>query len=154
MSKIHYTIEPFYNFIEEFKELETAHWEDAPLLKGKLVKSCNYDMYLQLNEIGVIHTLTARDEDEVLIGYLFTAVHPHLHYQEHTTAMVDLFYVSDKYRGRRVGKNMLEFLEEDLKEIGVDAITIGMKVSYPFDKLCKSLGYEYTERLYSKYIGE
>lgn len=148
-----YAVEKVKNCLEEMKPLLQEHYEQVAMYKDKIPLEPDYDKYLDLCDSGILHIVTARDEDK-LIGYYISMMVPHIHYSSHKFAVNDILYIDEEYRKTLVGLEMFKFAEKCLKEEGVSVMTIHMKTSLPFDSLCEGLGYDYAERNYTKYIGE
>lgn len=152
---ITYQEEKIIDILEELDPLLTDHYEEIAWRKDKIKLSPDYDKYLKLEEMGILHTVTAREPDAgKLVGYFISFVQPHLHYSDTLYAVNDILYMSPEYRATEASANLFRFAEESLKSIGVDVITLHMKVWLPFEALSSYLGYEKIEYNYSKYIGE
>jgi len=149
---ITYAEEKLINVVEELDVLVKAHWEEVSLYKDKVPLYPDYTKYQALEDIGSFIIYTARDNGK-LIGYYSAFVTPHIHYASTVYAHNDAVYIDSAYRGTRVAYKLLSFAEKELKEIGAKVITLHMKVTTPFDRLCEALGYSCVERIYSKYIG-
>ena len=150
---VEYKVELLEDCLEEIKPLLEDHYKEVAMYQDKIKLSPSYDRYLELEALGIIHTVTARD-GENLIGYFISFIQPHMHYQENKYAVNDILFIEESYRNAEVGLGLFKFAEESLKEEGVSVVVIHMKTAVPFDSLCKGLGYDYAERNYSKYIGE
>lgn len=148
-----YQEESFIDIVEELTPLIYEHWEEIALHKDKIKLNPDFNKYIEADELGLIHILTAREEEE-LIGYFISFVQPHLHYMDTLFAVNDVLFVTKKHRKGRVGYILFKKAEESLKEIGVDVIMIHAKVHADFKPLMDSLGYDRVEYNYSKYIGD
>ena len=148
-----YQVEKWDDIMEELDLIFDDNWDETGIYQDKVELSPDYEKYLLLEELGALHTVTAREDDK-LVGYYISVISPHLHYKEITHAVNDMLYLIKDYRKGRNALNMFKYAEEDLKNKGVSIITIGMRVDKPFDSLCKALGYTNEERVYSKYIGD
>jgi len=139
--------------LEEMKPLLEEHWEEIALHKEYVKLNPDYDKYLLLDSLDLLHVLTAR-ESGVLIGYFISFIQPHMHYKQCKVAANDILFVSKKYRKGSVGYKLFKKAEQSLKELGVDIIIIAAKVKNDFKPLMDKLGFERFEYNYSKYIGE
>ena len=153
MSNISYQEEWYDEVVEDIKPLIEDHWEEIALNKEKIKLNPDWEMYEALNSIDRLRIFTVRDEGK-LIGYYIVIINKHLHYTDHVFAMNDLIYIDDAYRGRTVAYRLIKFVEKELKESSVSVMMINMKVHSPFDRLLEGCGFTYTERMYSKFIGE
>lgn len=150
---IEYKVESVSDCLEEIKPLIEKHHEEATLYKEHIELNPDYDSYIKLEETGSICVITVR-EDTVLIGYTIFIIAPHLHYKDHLFAQNDIVYIDKEYRECGVGLEMFRFAESVLKDRGVSVIKISTRVTNPFDKLCQGLNYDYTDRDYTKFIGD
>lgn len=150
---ITYQQERFIDLIEELKPLLESHWEEVAWYKDKIKLCPDYDRYAELDQIGALHIVTARDEGE-LVGYDINFVMPHLHYSEHTYAVNDIIFLLPEYRHAGIALEMVEHTEALLAEKGVSVITLHMKLAHPFTQLMEQAGYSAQETIYSKYVGD
>ncbi len=150
---ITYTKEKFEDYIEEVKPLLEAHYKEIAKHKDKINLNPDYDKYQILDDIDMLHSIVVREDGKVIAYYIsFVNIHPH--YKDHIFAVNDIVYVDPKHRSKGVAVNMIRYAEEDLKSLGVSVMTVHMKEDKAFESLCKFVGMERTEFLYSKYIGD
>jgi len=149
---ITYQEESAQDCLEEIKPLIEMHWEEIALYKDKIKLNPDFDKYLLLDSMGMLHILTARDDDK-LIGYFISFIQPSMHYKESVFATNDILYIDPTYRKGSVGYKLFKKAEKSLKEIGVDVIIIHAKVNNDFKPLMDKLGYERIEYNYSKHVG-
>jgi len=149
---ITYQEESAKDCLEEIKPLIEMHWEEIALYKDKIKLDPDFDKYLLLDSMGMLHILTVRD-DAKLIGYFISFIQPNMHYKESVFATNDILYVDPAYRKGSVGYKLFKKAEKSLKEIGVDVIVIHSKVNNDFKPLMDKLGYERIEYNYSKHTG-
>lgn len=109
-------------------------------------------LYLRLEDMGIVHTVTARDCGE-LIGWSFLIISPHFHYSSMMTATIDSLYVVKGRRGGLVAYKLLKATEEVAKNLGCSVLNIGVNTQRPFDRLCTKLNYTVLETIYTKRIG-
>ena len=151
---ITYGVESLKDCLDEMKPLLEKHWEEIAHHKDKIKLNPNYEQYLSMEEMGLVHTCTVRDEGK-LIGYFVSFIVPNLHYQDHLWAMNDILFLEPAYRGDgRTAFQLLSFAEEMLIELGVSVIQLHMKIDFPFEPLAEACGYKKVEYNYSKYVGE
>ena len=123
------------------------------MYKDKIALNPDYDKYLDMDNMGLIHTVTVRDDNK-LVGYYISFIMPNMHYKDHTYALNDVLFLEESYRKTGTAVGLFTFTEECLKDMGVSVMAIHMKTALPFDSLCEYLNYDYAERLYMKFIGE
>lgn len=138
---------------DELKPLLQAHWEQIALNKDKIKLNPAWDEYIKLNNAGIIHFYTVRDNKQ-LVGYFCVLATKSLHYKDHIFATCDIIYVKQDKRAGMTGYKLIKFAENDLKNLGVSLLGINTKIHAPFDSLLKRMDYNLTERLYTKYIGD
>jgi GNAT superfamily N-acetyltransferase len=132
-------------FIKHHEEVE-SYTKDVPL-------DIDREQYEALEAVGALHAVSVRDDGE-LIGYYVSMVMPHPHHKGSLFAVNDIIYIDPEYRKSGVAAEMILFAENELRGAGVDVMTFSMKAAYPFKSLAKHVGFEETEIVYSKYIGD
>lgn len=150
---ITYQEESAQDCLEEIKPIIKLHWEEIALHKDKIKLNPDFDKYLLLDSLGMLHILTARDEGE-LVGYFISFIQPNMHYKAELFAINDILYIKPEHRKGTVGYRLFKNAEASLKEIGVDVIVVHTKVNNDFKPLMDKLEYERIEYSYSKYIGD
>ena len=151
---IEYKVERMETCLDEMKPLFEEHWEEIAHHQDKIKLNPNYDQYYKMEEMGMVHVCTVRD-DGILIGYFVTFMVPHVHYQDHIWAMNDILFLHPDYRGtKEIAFNLFMFAEKKLVELGVSVIQLHMKLDFPFEPLAKACGYKKVEYNYSKYVGK
>jgi hypothetical protein len=138
------------DFIEEVKPLAMECLKEISNLG--LPANPNYEAYLQMEEIGILLCITARDRG-VLVGYALYSVLKHPHHGE-IIGMGDSLYLHPYYRNSRAAAMILNEAENQLTALGAVAVIINMKVKAPFDGLALMLGYESLERIYGKRLSK
>lgn len=146
---IEYAVERATDLIDEIKPLLQEHYEEIARHKDKIKLNPNYDLYRIMDEQGLIHVVTVRD-DGVLVGYFICMVMPNLHYQDCVMAVNDILFVGKSYRKGSLAMKMLKYAEKTLRERGVDKVLINMKLAHDFGVLLKRMGYIEIERVYEK----
>ena len=148
-----YEVETLGSCLKEMKPLILKHWQEVSWYKDKIPYSPDWDKYYAMEDAGMLHIVTARDEGK-LVGYYVSVVNSGLHYSETKFAMCDALFVDPDYRGGTTAYKMFKFAFSELKELGVQCISLHMKTDFPFDKLCEKLGMQKQEYLYSIYVGD
>ena len=154
-----------------------AHYLEIATDREVKTLDINWGRYYELERINCLHIMTARDFDDGmlsteplgaimtndpnviergyrgnLIGYFVSFVMSHLHYQQTTYAMNDIFYVSPEHRRGLVGYKLMKKAAHDLKNLGADILTMHMKTDYPFRNLLIRQGYTLTEEIWEKVL--
>lgn len=151
LTNIEYRVVRLAEILDDMKPLLEKHYEEVAFRKDKIAFNPDYDKYLALDDLGMLHCVGAFKGGE-LIGYFLSIMNINLHYKDHIYAANDVLYIAPEHRAGRAAYNMFRFAEKDLASKGVSVLTIHMKTHVPFDRLCESLGYTYLERIYAKYI--
>lgn len=149
---ITYQEEPLKDCLEEMKPLLEQHWKEIALHQDKIKLNPDYEQYLRLDCIGMLSTVTARDDGK-LIGYFVTFIPPNLHYKDNVIALNDILFLNKDYRGGTVAYKMFKFAINVLVELGVDVIQVHEKKEHSFKPLMDRLGFEHIENIYSRYVG-
>lgn len=153
MYNITYQKERLKDIKEELIPLLEEHYREIAAYQDKIKLSPQWETYHTLDEGGFLKISTVRDNGK-LVGYYINIVTPSLHYSEDIYATNDIVLIKPKYRNASVGSGLFKFTESWMKELGVSVMSVHMKVKQPFDDLCLKLGWDYTERLYTKCIKE
>lgn len=150
---ITFQVESVQDIQNVLSTLISDHYSEVESFADKIPLSVDWDKYYQLEDLGMLHIVTARESGE-LVGYFMAIIAPNLHASQDLVAMNHTLYLKPDLRRSGLGEQMIRFAESCYKELGVSVVTIHMKEKYPFDSLCKKLGYELTERTYMKYVGD
>lgn len=150
---IEFQKESIKTILEDGKDLISSHWREISLHHGKVNLNVAHDQYLQLEEIGCVHVISARDDGK-LVGYCVMLVMPHLHYCEDLFAFNDAVYIHPSYRNGTVGIKLIKETEEYMSDIGVSVMTVHVKPTKDFSPILKRIGFSEFETVYSKYVGE
>lgn len=153
MPNIEIKKESFREIWPEAKALLEQHYREIGLYNSKVVFDPQVDSYEGLCDAGVLHILAVR-ADGKLIGYCANLIMQHLHYKATKSSINDVFYIHPDYRKGFVGIRLIKETERVMKELGVDVISFGFKTYAPLDKLFERLGWDFTEKTYTKYLGE
>ena len=144
--------ESFSNAKEDFKPLLDLHWNEIARHKDDIKLNVDYESYRTLEELGLLHCVTARDEGK-LIGYVISMVSRSLHYSDHLFANNDVLFIHPDYRGGSTFVKMLKFTERKLKQAGIKNFYIHMKLDYDFSALLERYGFTEIERNFEKQLG-
>ena len=146
-------IEKLEDCLEEMKPILKKHYKEVYLYADKIDLNPDYDSYYLCEKAGLLDTVIAREEGRI-VGYFLSFIFKNPHYKDHYFAVNDIIYVEPTLRKTGVALDMVKFAEERLREKGVSVMTISMKANMPFENLCRGLGMDKSEYVYTKYIGE
>lgn len=141
------------NVFRDIGETFVKHHEEVESFAEEVPLDIDRGQFEALEAAGVLHTISARDDRE-LIGYYVSMIMPHSHHKGSLFAVNDILYINPEYRSSGIAAEMITFAEKDLREMGVVVMAFSMKVSHPFKNLAEHLGFEETDIVYSKYLGD
>ena len=122
----------------DLKRLSDNHWREfhdhTPEFNMEYLKSAK--------------CIQAFDKD-IAVGYLFMYILDEP-YESGKMAMVDLYYLDPKYRGRKIAKCMFGIAESLAKLEGTRRITASFNMKKPHTAFFKSLGFNETHVIVSK----
>jgi hypothetical protein len=144
-----YSKEKLLNCKKELIPLLEEHYKEIAAYQDKINLAPDWKKYKQLDEAGILNIFTMRDKG-ILVGYYICMVLPNLHYSEDLYSVNDIVLIKPEYRNQLNGVELFLYVEEEMLKLGVSVMTMHMKTSLPFDKLCEGLGWDYMERLYTK----
>ena len=138
-----------WDLIEEIKPLLQEHYEEICEYKDIMKLNPDYNKYLELQKLGMLHTVTVRDEGK-LIGYAITFTIKNLHYQDCLMGLNDILFISKPYRNGSLAIRLLKYVEDALKNKGVQILHYHIKVKHDHARLFEKLGYVCIEKLYGR----
>ena len=139
----------------EIEEVAGHHWEELALDKLHFQRDLDHEQYLQLDILGRMHVVTARDDGK-LVGYVICFVMPHhLHYKSSgQVALADMYFILREYRKGGLGVRMFREMERGLKARGVIRAHMSCKVHEDHTKLFEGMGWSRTDYTFSKLLVE
>lgn len=123
------------------KEVTFGPWNDLEL-------DINEEVYIALEEEGLLRTVIAEEGDEV-VGYLVIICGSMNHHKEVWNASSDVIYVSPEYRSTGVAAEMIKVMMEDCKDHGVSFLSIGVNTNLDFSEILEKNGAVLTEKQYT-----
>ena len=145
--------EKLSDILDEMKIVFPLHWEELALNKDQVPLDPQYDIYLEREKRNEVLVVTVRQEGE-LIGYFVGFIAPGLHYKTCLTCTMDIFYIHPDYRGSDLGFKLFNYVERELKVLGVQRWFMGSKMHKDASFLFEKIGAEPVETYYSKWLGE
>lgn len=104
-----------------------------------------------LREMEQNHYLNWIKDGEKIVAFIGVLVHPMLFNSEVVAGTEVFFYADPAYRGGGAGKELLAATEKDLKEAGVDILSLSdMTTSMDMAAFYTAEGYSLSERSYTK----
>ena len=149
---LQFQVEELKDVFNEMKPYFKAHYDELATFKDKIPKvDVDGLFYARLESAGCLHVVTARDEAR-LVGYYVGAVLPQPHYKNIICASADLYYLAPEYRKAQNGVMFLLFIQDSLKERGVQWVIMGTKMNKDLGELYRALGYEKTDEVWRKWL--
>ena len=150
---IAFAVEPYEHVLRDGQGIFKVHYDELALHKEQIPMGLDHDLYLQLEERGVLVTITAR-VDGNLVGYFLALVvshHPH-NKDAGPASTTDMFYILPAYRTGGIGTKLLMFAEQVLRDRGVAKATLSTKVKFSNRELLEALGWEHTDVVFQKVL--
>lgn len=147
-----YAVEAWSDLLPEMSPIWQQHWEEVAMHRDAVPLDPDLDAYLSMERAGMLHIVAARSEGK-LIGYHISIVKPHLHYRTTLHAHTDVYFVCPEFRQGMTGVKLFKEVERTLKARGVIKMITGTKLSLDMGRIFERLGWEETERTFTKLIG-
>jgi GNAT superfamily N-acetyltransferase len=148
-----FQLERFTEILPELRPLFPLLWDDVAVDKERFVVKCDEPRYLELDRLGMLHLVTAR-EGEKLIGYFLMLVWGNPHYADSgPMGFTDMYFIRPEYRKGSIGVQLFTFMEDSLKARGVVKMYTSHKVHRDRSRLMTLLGWKAVDVVYSKVIG-
>lgn len=135
----------------ECLRLGEQHYNEVEAKSDKVKYNLNYDMASALIDLGLVRVITAR-KDGNLVGYFGVLVTEDF-FTSRLTAKELGIYVAPEARGTTCFFRMTKLVESILRDEGVVALELMFKAGHDRG-IAERLGYEVTETVYQKFLGE
>ena len=147
------TVEQYSDgLVEEIKPLIQLHYDEIALNKEHVPLDPDWDTYAALAAAGRLLIVTARNEQNELIGYTVFFINNHIHYKSTKVANNDLLYLHPDYRRGRLGLRLIKDSETACGHRGVDKIMWHIKFAQDFRSILYRLGYADEDAIVGKII--
>jgi len=150
---IKFNVEDYTDCIDEIKPMLSSHYSEVEFYQGRVQLNPNFEVLEVLDQAGLLFICTMRDEGK-LVGYNVFSVGKAMHYKDHDYATNYTVYIDPEYRHTEETVYFFNFCEEYLKGMGVSIIQYQMKTHKTFSTLMNHLGFENTESIFTKYVGQ
>lgn len=142
---IRYTQDFLCRCQQEVEPLAALEWQESGRPTEAL--EIDWDRYADLEDHGIVRFYVARDGDD-LIGYAVVLLFSPLTMRERRFAIVDAVYVAKTHRG--IGKALFAFVEDCLREDGIERLVASSSATNPIGAFLTRMGYEEAETKYEK----
>lgn len=146
-------VEKLSDVLDVLKPILPLHYAELAMHQDKISLNPDYNMYINLENMGKLLFVTLRKRGE-LVGYYIGFVDKSIHYSPHIFCNQDIFYVHPDARGNNGGNILFEAVEKEAKRRGATYIMNFSKNHKPSAYLFDKRGYDQIETTHSKYIGD
>ena len=136
------------NGVDEFDKLVHHYYRTTIASNDIPALQFNWPVYLDFEAAGRFHVYTARGND--LNGFAFYMVVPHWKYPSMMLASCDTLAVRPELRGVGIGRQIVEYAQDQLKVHGVTHMTHNSRAVYDTVPLFEKIGFNLFERVYIK----
>lgn len=150
---ISFQVENWHDVKDGMAWLFPLHWEEVANDKDKIKLNLWNEAYDEMADSGQFHVVTVRDGENI-VGYHWSIVRPHLHYKQSLTAYTDVYFLHPDHREGMNGVKLFQFVEQSLRDKGVEKMYIASKVKLDKSAIFERLGWSKVETVYTKYIGD
>ena len=109
----------------------------------------NWSVYKAFEEKDMLLLITAEDGDE-LAGFAMYVLYIHPHHPYAHLGQCQFLIVQPKYRGKGLGRLLVEHAEIELKRRGCSHMTHNRRMAYDVDPLFPKIGFDKFEETYVK----
>ena len=142
--------ELFCESVGDLAGLFVAHHDELGFVEG-LKLDLDLDMYRELEEVHELQLLVVRYRTKP-VGYAIYMVGPDPRYKGRIDAQQDVLYVAKEHRGAGIGFKFIEYCDDVLMELGVEAIWCSSNNKLDIGKFYERLGYKFVEKIYLRRI--
>jgi GNAT superfamily N-acetyltransferase len=114
--------------LREIQPLLKRDWLENGIDREAAPLEIDFARYLDMDLVGILQIITARDE-ELLVGYAFAYVHPHIDHCGVGWAMLTWYWLFPEYRHAGIGNAMIEAMEGFLREAKVSVVEVSEKIT-------------------------
>lgn len=137
--------------IKELKSLLIKHKKEIPT-SGTTLK-LNEDVYIYADASDSYRIYICRDNENKVLGYAAFWIMEDYHNTNAIIANMDVIYVNKENRGNLfIGKKLIEYAEEDMKDLELDYILIQSPIITKLNIYLQRLGYEENAIVYKKEV--
>lgn len=148
-----YVVEPWATVRGEIGPLWRRHYAEIAADQQRIALDPDFARYSASAANGSLHIVVAREAGQ-MVGYVFAFVETHLHYRSTLCGFYDIYWLAPEARKGSAGVKLLKEAERTLKARGVKKIFTGTKLWKDVGRIFERHGWNETERLYSKWIGD
>ena len=132
--------------------LVKAYYAATPAHTGLPPYDFNWNVYMTLQRQDMLLLVTARTEEEGLCGVGLYVLSEHPHHRGWVGAECDTLAVDHTMRGKGIGRGIVQYAEQVLKQHGVQFMVHKYRTCYQTEPLFPKLGFELAEHSYMKVL--
>lgn len=151
---MHYSVETLTPLLQqEVHGIISRYYSATPAHVRLPPYNYSWDIYERLETADRTLTVTARDDDGVLCGFVMYLLMEHPHHKGYQIAHCDGLAVDHTKRSQGIGRMIYLVAETALIELGVQRVIHHARVVYNAEPLFPKLGFTLEELVYAKEIG-
>ena len=135
--------------LDQAHDLIVAHWNEVSRIVEPMPPKPNRELYIGLEEAGVLLSLGAFDDIDGLVGYSITVVGHDFHYADTVTATNMALYVRPDHRGS-AGKQLMAETERLATERGAKLMLWHAKQNTRLADMLNARDYRIHDIVYSR----
>lgn len=132
--------------LEEFTEVLQFNYKQTASNQEQFPMATDWPMYFRLEDLGLIHVTTIRDDGN-LVGYMSFMTTPSHNFMDIQSAYPDKYVVMKEYWGQGLGKKLVLASEKWAIELGCKRMFGGVRINQgpaPI-KMYEDLGFKQIE---------
>lgn len=147
-----FAAESFAAVESELRGIITEHWEEVASDREGKPLDPNWELYRALDAANHLVTLTVRDSDRRLVGYIIHLLYNPPHYRNILAAHDDAHFLRKEHRRGLAAVRMFKFAEVELRKRGVGLVSYHTKARSDINKgtLFERMGYKAEEVIFAK----
>lgn len=146
-----FAVERLDDAYKDALDLLRLHYDEVAPYKETLALDPDMATYRQLEDVGQLIVLTAR-EAGALVGYMLMFLRPHLHYRKTLVAIDDIHFVHPAHRKGSLGLRLIQYAEGEMARRGAKIMVLRTKSDPGLNHglLFERIGYAPLDVVYSK----
>lgn len=134
---------------DEFVNVAYLHWKETEGYRHHAPYRPDKDRYQEYCRSGFYRFYTVRNEAGEMVGYGGIYVTVSMHTQQ-KVAQEDTWFIHPEYRKGRNAINFFKFMENDLKNAGVEEISCSVKLVNGAGRILEYMKYKHVANVYCK----
>lgn len=148
-----YQLESWATYYRDCQPLWPEHYDEIAVQKDRMPMRPDVAAYQALEAAGRLQIVTVRDDGR-MVGYILSVIRPHLHYADVLTGYEDAYFLSKSHRKGFTGVKLIKEAIRHMKAVGVQKCFFMTKVALDMGPIFERLGFDKTDIVYSRWIGD